>query len=209
MKLRAGHILPALALACVLVSCTGRTRIIPRGILADIYADMFLADQWLADHPDERKSVDTMLFYDPIIKRYGYTFEDYDASVKRYMKDPEKFSKIFRNASKKLGDERARFGKLADRQQAVIDFNAAIKGYKVKDFDKDTVIWRTRYKDARDSLRRDSLLRDSLLRDSLRLDSLRLDSLRLDSLRRDSLKHVEKIAKHRKSIDKPVKHKEL
>ena len=208
MKLRAVHILCAIALLCSLASCTGR-RIIPRGIMADIYADMFLADQWLSDHPGERKRADTMLFYDPIFKRYGYTFEDYDASVQHYMKDPEKFSKIFRNASIKLKDERDRFRKLADRLQEVKDFNASIKGYSDYNFDKDTLLWRTPWKDRLDSIRRDSVFRDSLIRDSIIRDSLVRDSLRLDSLRLDSLKRAEKLAKKRKPIDKPVKHNEL
>lgn len=205
MKLRAAHILPALALLCMLASCTGRSRIIPRGVMADIYADMMLADQWLSDHPSERSRVDTMLFYDPILKRYGYKFEDYDASVKHYLKDPEKFSKIFTRASEKLKARSERFRKIVDRQEEIREFNAQIKGYRTKDFDKDTLIWRTRYKDRLDSLRRDSLLLDSLIRDSLRLDSLRLDSLRLDSLRRDSVKrHLVKVER-RAAIEKSIK----
>lgn len=206
MRMRAVHVLCVLALLCTIASCTGHRRIIPRGIMADIYADMFLADQWLSDHPGERKRVDTMLFYDPIFKRYGYSFEDYDASVKHYLKDPEKFSKIFRNASNKLKKESERFRKLADRVQEITDFNASIKGYRDMNFDKDTLLWRTPWKDLLDSLRRDSLYRDSLFRDSLVRDSLVRDSLRLDSLRTDSLKRAEKIAKKRKPIDKPVKH---
>lgn len=209
MRLRAVHVLCALALLCSLLSCTERRRIIPRGIMADIYADMFLADQWLNDNPGERKRVDTMLFYDPIFKRYGYTFEDYDASVKHYLKDPEKFSKIFENASKKLQDERDRFRSIADRIKEIKDFNASIKGYSDTNFDKDTLLWRTPWKDRLDSLRRDSVFRDSVFRDSVRRDSLIRDSLRLDSLRTDSLRRVEKLAKKRKPIDKPVKHKEL
>ena len=179
------HILWGALLAVLLCSCSGRERIIPRGVMADIYAEMFLADQWLADHPSERNKVDTTLFYDPIFRRYGYTFEDYDASVRHYLKDPEKFSKVFRKASLKLKDGRDEFRRKAERLEAVREFNSAIKGYSTKDFRKDTIIWRSPYKDS--ARIRDSLIRDSLIRDSLRLDSLRLDSLRLDSLRRDSL----------------------
>ena len=181
------HMLPVLLLACLLASCSGRPRIIPRSVMTDIYADMFLADQWLSDHPSERVSADTMLFYDPILQRYGYTFEDYDASVRYYLKDPEKFSRVFRDAAIKLKDGRDKYRRKNEHLQSIRDFNASIKGYSVKDFDKDTLLWKSAYKD---SLLRDSLLRDSLLRDSLRLDSLRLDSLRLDSLRQDSILRV-------------------
>lgn len=178
------HILIALAALGLLCSCSGRARIIPRGVLTDIYAEMLFADQWLEDHRAERNRVDTMLFYDPIFKRYGYTFEDYDASVRHYLKDPEKFSKVFRDASIKLKERRDFYRNVTDRLEKVREFNASIKGYNLKNFKEDTMLWRTPYKD---SLRwraavADSLRRDSLYRDSLRIDSLRRDSLRLDSL---------------------------
>ena len=181
----ARHIVPALLLVCLLASCSGRPRIIPRSTMAGIYADMFLADQWLSDHPDERKRVDTMLFYDPIFKRYGYSFEDYDASVQHYLKNPEKFAKVFTAASEKLKSGRDYYRKKLDHLEMVKNFNAAIKGYSDRDFKEDTVLWRSGYKD---SLRRLALVKDSLLKDSLYRDSLRLDSLVRDSLRRDSLR---------------------
>ncbi len=180
------HTLPFMAVLLLLCACSGRPRIIPRGVLTDIYADMFLADQWLEDHRGERSRADTMLFYDPIFKRYGYTFEDYDASVRRYLKDPEKFSKIFRDASLKLKDKREVFIKKTERLEKIKEFNDAIRGYVRSDFRKDTLVWRSRYKDSlKEALRiQDSLMKDSLYVDSLRRDSLFRDSLRLDSLSR-------------------------
>lgn len=191
------HIVVLLVLAGLFASCKGRPRIIPRRVLTDIYAEMFLADQWLADHKDERSRADTMLFYDPIFKRYGYTFEDYDASIKHYLEDPEKFSKVFRDASNKLKDKRDFFNRKIERLDKVREFNASIKGYSTKNFKADTFVWRTPYKDSlkqafADSVRRDSLIRDSLRLDSLRIDSLRRDSIRLDSLKRDKLKLINK-----------------
>ena len=191
MKTAVRHTLGALLLTCLLCSCSGRPRIIPRSTMTDIYADMYLADQWLADHGSERRKVDTMLFYDPIFRHYGYSFEDYDASLQYYLKDPEKFSRIFRDASKKLRNGGDLYRRKVEEQELIRAFNESIKGYRSQDFEMDTLLWRTPFKDSLlqrlDSLRRDSLLRDSLLRDSLRLDALRLDSLRRDSLRLDSL----------------------
>lgn len=180
------HTFTLIVVACLLYACSGRPRIIPRSVLTDIYAEMFLADQWLEDHSGERSKADTSLFYDPIFRRYGYTFEDYDASVQHYLKDPEKFSKIFRDASFKLKDKRDFYKKQSDRLEQIKEFNASIKGYKIQDFRKDTTIWRTPYKD---SLKEAIRIMDSLMRDSLYLDSLRLDSLRRDSLMRDSIKN--------------------
>lgn len=183
---RQRHIVFALLLALLLCSCSGRPRIIPRSTLTDIYAEMLLADQWLVDHTDQRRSLDTLLFYDPIFKRYGYTFEDYDASVKHYLSDPEKFSRVFRDATAKLKKRSAHYQKKVDELQRIKDFNAGIKGYRHRRFEQDTLLWRTPHKDSlakaaliRDSLIRDSIIRDSLVRDSLIRDSLRLDSLRL------------------------------
>ena len=179
------HLLIGIAAVLLLYSCNGKARIIPRGVMTSIYAEMLLADQWLEDNPSERSRVDTMLFYDPIFKRYGYSFEDYDASVRHYLKDPEKFSKVFRDAALKLKSRREIYHKRLEKQEWIKEFNAAIKGYRSKNFKEDTLLWRTPYKDSMRivALRRDSLFRDSLYRDSLRRDSLRLDSLRLDSLK--------------------------
>ena len=188
----------------LLCSCGGHPRIIPGTVLTDIYAEMLLADQWLADHSEARKASDTTLFYDPIFRRYGYTYEDYDATVRRYLEDPEKFAKVFKNASMKLKDERDRYRRKVEQLDDVREFNASIKGYSAKDFRKDTLMLRSLYKDsllrayamARDSLRLDSLKSagleseglnpDSLSSELLRLDTLSAEPLRPDVLKRDA-----------------------
>lgn len=198
------HTLPLLAVLVLLCACSGRPRIIPRGVMTNIYADMFLADQWLEDNGAERSRADTMLFYDPIFKHYGYTFEDYDASIQHYLKDPEKFSKIFRDASLKLKDGKEAFHQQSERLRKIREFNESIKGYSSKDFRKDTLVWRSHYKDSlREAIRiHDSLMRDSLYLDSLRIDSLRRDSLRLDSLEKAKTQNVIGRRASRDIIDK-------
>ena len=42
------HILLGLAAVLLLFSCSGKARIIPRGAMTSIYAEMFLADQCAA-----------------------------------------------------------------------------------------------------------------------------------------------------------------
>ena len=186
MKRLVAQMFTALALILLLTCCGGRARIIPRATLANIYADMFLADQWLADHSSERKTADTTLFYDPIFARYGYTFEDYDYSVKHYLKDPERFSKIFRAAADKLKKEHEMYLSKRDFVERVKAYNSGIRGYNIKDFSSDSLLWKAPITDSLilDSLRRDSLYRDSVLREAFRLDSLRLDSLYRDSIER-------------------------
>ena len=185
------HTVTALVLSLLLFSCSGRQRIIPRDVLTDIYVDMFLADQWLEDHRSEKSRTDTLLFYDPIFQRYGYTFEDYDRSVQHYLKDPERFSKIFRDAAQKLRDKEDQYEKKAERIKQIREYNEAFRGFKSVDFDRDTFLWAAPITDSLvlDSLRRDSLRRDSILREAFRLDSLRRDSLLRDSVRRINEKH--------------------
>lgn len=184
MSLKAAHIVAAAVLVTLLCSC--RERIIPRATMVDIYSEMFLADQWLSDHYQERTKADTSLFYDPIFARYGYTFEDYDRSVKYYLKDPERFSKIFRDASARLAKKKDLYARKSERVAKIREFNDQFKGYMQANFDEDTVLWRPPITDSLilDSLRRDSLYRDSLIRAAFVLDSLRLDSLYRDSIRR-------------------------
>ena len=84
MQARGGHIVLIFAAALLLLAGCGGKKVIPADKLADIYADMFLADQWLRDHPDSRELADSSLFYDPIFERYGYSFEDFDYSMQYY-----------------------------------------------------------------------------------------------------------------------------
>ena len=92
-----------------LISCGGdKEKVIPRAKLAEIYAEMFITDQWLGANPSLRRSADTSLVYAPILEKYGYTSADYRKSVDKYMDDPERFSRILRTSAeileKKLED---------------------------------------------------------------------------------------------------------
>lgn len=99
------HIL-LLGLVLLPLSC-GRGRVIPPRKMAQVYADMLLADQWLHDHPSYRTQADTTLFYGAVFKKYGYSFKDYDASVRHYMENPNAYSKIVKKAGKGLERRRA------------------------------------------------------------------------------------------------------
>lgn len=191
------HILRLVLLMALVSSCSGRPRIIPPNTLASIYADMFLADQWLSDHSSESKRADTSLFYDPVFSRYGYTFEDYDASVKHYLKDPERFAKIFKKASEKLTAGRDLYRRKLEALELARELEASLKGFTAKNFDADTLLWRTPLKD---SLLRDLFVRDSLIRDSLIRDSLVRDSLVRDSLARDSVAREVKVSVRKDAI---------
>ncbi len=120
----------------VVMSCSDRGRVIPASKLSDIYAEMFLADQWLTSHYSERRVADTSLFYEPIFKKYGYTLKDYDASVRHYIEKPDDYAKILKTASLKL-DNKARYLRKVDdyySNRKVID------SYQEKSFDLKTLI---------------------------------------------------------------------
>ncbi|MBQ6045426.1 MAG: DUF4296 domain-containing protein [Bacteroidales bacterium] len=93
-------------LALCLCSCSREGRVIPRNRMARIYAEMFLADSWVNQSSQEiRERADTTALYRPIIEKYGYTLEDYWASIAYYLQDPDRFSRILRKASDILGAE--------------------------------------------------------------------------------------------------------
>ena len=98
---RALHIVLVLLLA---VACRG-PRVIPKDTMTDIYTDMFLADQMVRDADIPRAQMDTMLLYEAVFEKYGYDTEDYLYSLRFYLKDPERFGKVFENVAKRLEGE--------------------------------------------------------------------------------------------------------
>lgn len=91
------HITLILTVLFLSISCGGgKGKVIPRGKLAEIYAEMLMVDQWVIYEPSYRKVADTSLVYEPIFKKYGFTSDDYRRSVDVYIDDPERFSRILR-----------------------------------------------------------------------------------------------------------------
>jgi len=91
-------ILCLLVLVVVAMSCERRAQIIPVNKFQRIYAEMFLADQWIEVHPQMRRTADTTLVYESIFRHYGYCLDDYYASVDYYMNHPDKYQKIIDGA---------------------------------------------------------------------------------------------------------------
>jgi len=72
-----------------------REVIIPKETMVDIYHDLYLLDQNLNKHQRFEKIQDSLLIYEPLFNKYGYTFDDYTASVNYYLQRPAKFEKLF------------------------------------------------------------------------------------------------------------------
>ena len=115
MRSRAAHIVLLLTALALLAGCGHRGRVIPEKKLIRLYTDMFLADQWRRDHADARSALDTTLFFDPIFRRHGYTFEDYDRSVHFYLDRPEKYSKLLNRAADRIRKEGSKVEAEANR----------------------------------------------------------------------------------------------
>lgn len=129
------------ALAALLVlagSCGRKGRVIPADTFAKINAEMLLSDQWLSSNSKAKRAADTTAFYGPVFHKYGYSPEDYEVSVRHYMHDPKKFSKILAASEKQLTD-------YSKRLQAVED---EIRGrwkpspYKKIRIEADTLLWK-------------------------------------------------------------------
>lgn len=97
----------ALTVVLCLSACKGKDKIIPRSTMADIYAELFLSDHWLEQHQDLYVAADTMLFYEPVFRKYGYTTLDFRNSANYYLQDPRRFARIVQRASSLL-EERAK-----------------------------------------------------------------------------------------------------
>ena len=78
----------------VFSSCRKGGRIIPRDRMSKMYAEMLLTDQWISTHYDMRRHADTTFVYGPVLEKYGYTAEDWRASVAEYLHDPQRYARM-------------------------------------------------------------------------------------------------------------------
>lgn len=99
MKRTFFHIMFAGICVFLLFSCRKESSVIPRDKMSEIYAEMFVADQWISSHYKARKTADTSWVYEPIFEKYGYTADDYRASVEYYLQDPDRYARILRQTT--------------------------------------------------------------------------------------------------------------
>ena len=102
----------------VAISCQG-PRVIPRDKMADIYYDMFMADQQIREDKTLRDQADTTLVYEAVFNRYGYDTDDYLNSVRHYLKDPERFSKLMQTVAERLEADAEALGKVVEQMDWV------------------------------------------------------------------------------------------
>lgn len=72
------------------------SRVIDEEDLAQIYSEMLMTDQWISSTPNMRTIADTTLVYEPILRKYGYSSEDYRYSVSYYIDHSDDFEEIIK-----------------------------------------------------------------------------------------------------------------
>ena len=112
------HFLHIVLVLLAVAACQG-PRVIPKDTLTDIYTDMFIADQMVREENIPRARMDTMLLYETVFEKYGYDTDDYLHSVRHYLKDPERFAKVFENVAKRLQGEVDALNKIIEHQNWV------------------------------------------------------------------------------------------
>lgn len=125
-------ILTIVTVMVCICSCSEGGKVIPRSKLAKIYADMFVVDAWLTTAPYEnRMAADSTSVYEPIFNSYGYTTEDYLASVSHYLMDPDRFSRILKKSSHILDtdieDIQKELDGLVEREQLRRKYRSSIR----------------------------------------------------------------------------------
>ena len=129
MKRLFQHIFSLLVLSMIslsLYSCR-EDGIIDEDDLSQIYAEMLLTDQWINNTPGVRLIADTSLVYEPILRKYGYTSEDYRKSVEFYLKDADDYADIMGGTIDILNDRLKELKKQKELIQGDKDREAFIK----------------------------------------------------------------------------------
>lgn len=75
--------------------------------MSDIYYDIYMTDQIIQSDPRIRGLSERSKVYEPVFNKYGYTTDDYMASVNFYLERPDKFSKIFEKTQDMLKQRRS------------------------------------------------------------------------------------------------------
>ena len=128
-KINILHIFAACVVLALSASCMSRGRVIPRAAMSEIYAEMFMADQWINSDYKLRRMADTTLIYGGIFEKYGYTVNDYRRSMEYYMDDPDRYARILKQTTLIIERRISDLKKEKERLQAIFDSKAATDAF--------------------------------------------------------------------------------
>lgn len=112
------------------LSCGRKDKVIPRDDMARIYAEMFVLDQKISQESDIRRKADTLLVYEPVFEAYGYTSDDYRASMAYYIKDPDRYVKILKRTVEILETRRKELKAEKALQESMSQSQARTESYR-------------------------------------------------------------------------------
>ena len=95
-----------LTLILILFSCSDRG-IIKKEEFPSVIADLFMADKALSMDFSRMQSADTMSVYEPVLQKYGYTTEEFLATIDHYLPRPAKLKGFFTKAKEILENRKA------------------------------------------------------------------------------------------------------
>ena len=89
---------------------------IPEKKMASILVDFYLADGVMLSHQDSymHELSDSAQIYTPILRKHGYTPEDFRNSLKLYMKNPRALDNVYSNAMKQLVELKKQYSSVAE-----------------------------------------------------------------------------------------------
>lgn len=107
-----------LLLSILVISACGQRAPISPKEMEEVLSQMFYLDQLIEDEPRFRAQADTTDVYASLLAKYGFTKDDYLNSAAYYLKDPERFGKIFKKAQARLETQEKVLRKKLDDQLA-------------------------------------------------------------------------------------------
>ncbi|MDR0725186.1 MAG: DUF4296 domain-containing protein [Prevotellaceae bacterium] len=114
-------------LAVSAVSCS-RQRIIPENVLSEIIYKMYITDAVLLTHESSiLRYKDSLKIYEPIIEKYGYSFDDLRRTFLKYTASDGKLQSVLKKVLKRIEDEKniykepARIEKLSENMNVGTD----------------------------------------------------------------------------------------
>jgi len=122
-----------MALALVLAlfsSCARKGKVIPRARMSKIYAEMLMTDQWISTHRKYNRQADTCFVYGTILEKYGYTADDWRASVAHYLHDPQRYGRMLNQTESILKSIQARLTEEESARNAAKEYLAGLAKFE-------------------------------------------------------------------------------
>lgn len=130
-------ITPLCLAVTIIMAFTGCSRSqeekIPSDKMALIIADMYMADQFIALEPAYKGELDSVLLYETVMERYGYTFSDYMKAMEYYLQKGDMLKRIYTAAKENLIKRRDR---LAIINADLRSYNQAVETFEKKDLNQ-------------------------------------------------------------------------